>query len=91
MPQHLNPLADGRAANVRAATSLATALVVAIILFGGFYLASRWNARRNIGALATPAHRMIAVNPKTIPSDGPHCNRQILVCPARVSEEGPAT
>jgi hypothetical protein len=63
MPQHLNPLADGRAANVRAATSLATALVLAITLFGGFYIASRWNVHP-MGETSAPSQhpRTLAAN-----------------------------
>jgi hypothetical protein len=41
VPQHLNPLADRRAANARVAGAVATAFIIGIIVFGGFYLGSR--------------------------------------------------
>ena len=54
MPQHLNPLADRDAANRRATRSVVIAFIVAILVFGGFYLGSRLSGSSSLGATSTP-------------------------------------
>ena len=54
MPQHLNPSGDRRAANARAAGSVAVAFIVAVIVFGGFYLGSRLRGPLSLGATSAP-------------------------------------
>jgi hypothetical protein len=50
MPQHLKSLADRSAANRRVLGTVAAAFLVTAIVFGGFYLGSRWHGSSTSGA-----------------------------------------
>ena len=52
-PQHLNPLADRDAAKRRVTRSVVIAFIVAILVFGGFYLGSLLKGPSTSGATST--------------------------------------